>query len=189
LKIGITGHSAQVNSVAISFDGATIVSGSKDKTIKIWDLATGKLLHTLTGHSDEVNSIAISSDGKTIVSGSRDKTIKIWDITTGKLLHTLTGDSNEVVLVAISLNNKTIFSVSVDRLFRDKIIKICDLDTGQLQRTTTYSNIFNNVNVVAISPDGKLILGGTSGKIITGRISEDTIKIGSSVCVMQGAGL
>lgn len=57
----------------------TIVSGgSRDGTIKIWDLATGKLLRTLTGHSEVVLSVAISPDGQTIVSGSDDKTIKIW---------------------------------------------------------------------------------------------------------------
>ena len=74
----LTGHEDTVVSVAISPDGQTLVSGSQDKTIKVWELSTGKLVHTLTGHADEVWSVAISPDGQTLVSGSRDKTIKVW---------------------------------------------------------------------------------------------------------------
>ncbi|MCU0516728.1 MAG: hypothetical protein MUC60_07630 [Oscillatoria sp. Prado101] len=58
--------------------GKTLVSGSNDKTIKIWNLDTGTLQNTLTGHTDTVYSVAISPDGKTLVSGSNDHTIKIW---------------------------------------------------------------------------------------------------------------
>ena len=74
----LTGHSDTVYSVAISRDGLTLASGSRDRTIKLWNPHTGKLLHTLTGHANAVNSVAISPDGQTIVSGSVDKTIKIW---------------------------------------------------------------------------------------------------------------
>jgi WD40 repeat protein len=57
-----------------------LVSGSEDKTIKIWEIGTGKLLLTLNGHEDWVSSVTISPDGKTLVSGSWDNTIKIWDV-------------------------------------------------------------------------------------------------------------
>ena len=66
------------NSVHFSPQGSTLITGSSDKTIKLWHVATGKLLGTLSGHLGAVNAVAISSDGKTIVSGSWDKTIKIW---------------------------------------------------------------------------------------------------------------
>ncbi|MEH1961164.1 MAG: serine/threonine protein kinase, partial [Nostoc sp.] len=55
-----------------------LASGSRDQTIKLWNLATGEQIRTLTGHSDWVESVAISPDGKTLVSGSGDRTIKIW---------------------------------------------------------------------------------------------------------------
>ena len=76
----IKGHSDWVNSVAMSPDGQTIVSGSDDQTIKVWNLDTGELLHTLEGHSDSVNSVAISPNGRTIVSGSKDETVKVWQV-------------------------------------------------------------------------------------------------------------
>ncbi|WP_293219197.1 hypothetical protein [Microcoleus sp. PH2017_29_MFU_D_A] len=59
-------------------DGQTLFSGSVDKTIKIWQVSTGKELHTLTGHSEPLYSVAISPDGQTLFSGGSDETIKIW---------------------------------------------------------------------------------------------------------------
>ena len=79
LELTLTGHRGNVNSVAISPDGLTLASGSSDDTIKVWDLATGKLESSfVAARSDSVNSLAISPDGKTIVSGSSDSTIKVW---------------------------------------------------------------------------------------------------------------
>ena len=71
-----------MNCVAISSDGQTLVSGSDDNTIKLWDLYTGQLLHTLEGHAEDVSSVVISPDGQTLASGSWDKTIKVWNLPT-----------------------------------------------------------------------------------------------------------
>jgi TIR domain/WD domain, G-beta repeat len=74
----LTGHRGDVWSVALSTDRQTLVSGSYDQTIKVWNLSTGQELRTLTGHSAAVTSVALSADGQTLVSGSKDKTIKVW---------------------------------------------------------------------------------------------------------------
>ncbi|MFP6671454.1 MAG: hypothetical protein VB857_08575, partial [Pirellulaceae bacterium] len=76
----LQGHTAGIGSVAFSPDGKRIVSGSSDKTLKVWDVETGSEIGTLKGHSYHVNSVAFSPDGKLVVSGSHDKTVKIWDI-------------------------------------------------------------------------------------------------------------
>jgi len=73
-----------VYSVSYSPDGKTLASGSYDKTVKLWDAATGKELATLKGHSGPVQSVAFSPDGKTLATASDDKTIKLWDLATGK---------------------------------------------------------------------------------------------------------
>jgi WD40 repeat protein len=75
---------ALVTSVAFSPDGRLIASGSKDKTIKLWDVKTGEEIRTLKGHSSWVNSVTFSPDGRLIASGSEDKTIKLWDVKTGE---------------------------------------------------------------------------------------------------------
>ncbi|MGL5876314.1 MAG: WD40 repeat domain-containing protein, partial [Xenococcaceae cyanobacterium] len=66
-----------VTGVVFSADGK-IVSSSWDKTIKLWQVDTGKLIETLEGHAKEIVSTTISLDGKTIVSGSADGSIKVW---------------------------------------------------------------------------------------------------------------
>jgi WD40 repeat protein len=67
------------------------MSGSADKTVRLWDAVTRVALHTLEGHSDWVRSVAFSPDGKVVVSGSDDKTVKLWDAVTRVALHTLEG--------------------------------------------------------------------------------------------------
>ena len=74
----LTGHADTVWSVTMSPDGKTLISGSADKTIKLWDLATRRELATLTGHADPVWSVTVSPDGKTLASGSGDKTIRLY---------------------------------------------------------------------------------------------------------------
>jgi WD40 repeat protein len=74
----LIGHSEAVNSIALNVHGNTLISGSADKTLKIWHPGSGELLHTLSGHSAGVTCVAISPDSRVIASGSQDKTIKIW---------------------------------------------------------------------------------------------------------------
>jgi WD40 repeat protein len=85
-------------------------------TIKVWNLRTGELLHTLHGHSDSgmIKSFAISPDGQTIVSsGTNDKTIKLWNLHSGELLHTLHGHSDQVPIIRISPDGQTLISSTI----------------------------------------------------------------------------
>ncbi|PLX81810.1 MAG: hypothetical protein C0617_15855 [Desulfuromonas sp.] len=118
-------HSDHVNSVAIA--EGRIVSGSDDKTIKIWDLASGKLLHTLPGHERDVTAVAII-DGK-IVSGSWDKKIKIWDLESGKLLQSLSGHKH------LLFTDETTVATGEGRIVSDSdrnTVMVWDLNSGKL---------------------------------------------------------
>ena len=89
--ITLKGHSdwfGGVNSVAFSPDSKVIVSGSKDKTIKIWRVETGEEIMTLRSHQDDITSVTVSLDG-ILATSSKDKTTKFWQLATGKLISTM----------------------------------------------------------------------------------------------------
>ena len=79
-----TGHTGVITCVRYSPNGCRVVTGSRDKTIRIWDAESGAVVgEALTGHNGAVWSVAYSPDGRHIISGSRDSTIRIWDAETG----------------------------------------------------------------------------------------------------------
>jgi len=75
------GHSGGVVAIAFSPDGRQILSGSWDRTVKLWDAATGREIRTYSGYS---GGVAFSPNGKQIISGSNDGTVRLWDMSTGK---------------------------------------------------------------------------------------------------------
>jgi WD40 repeat protein len=110
----LTGHTHIVTALVISHDNKKIISASKDKTIKIWNLETGELVHTLKGHKDSIQTLAFSPDGQIIASGSADKTIKLWHLESGDLLGTFSGHGNTVTAVVFSSCGSILVSASLD---------------------------------------------------------------------------
>ncbi len=82
----LQGHTGTVQSVAFSPDGKLVVTGSEDKTARIWEAATGKEVAKLRGHSDLVHDAAFSPDGRLVVTASGDGRARLWQASTGKLV-------------------------------------------------------------------------------------------------------
>eukprot|EP00741_Cyanophora_paradoxa_P018580 tig00021070_g17936.t2 len=153
LNPALRGHEGFVRAVAITRDGKRAVSGSADKTLRVWDLESGAELRRFAGHEIGVTSVAISPDGKRAVSGSADKTLRVWDLESGEELRRLAGHEGQVNSVAISLDGKRAVSGS-----DDKTLRVWDLESGaELRRLAGHEKA---VHSVAILPDGKRAVSG-----------------------------
>src|SRR3954469_20012450 len=75
----LTGHSANVVSVAFSPDGRRLATASYDRTTKLWDVQTGQDVFTLLGHTAGLACLAFSPDGNQIVTGGFDATARVWN--------------------------------------------------------------------------------------------------------------
>jgi WD40 repeat protein len=93
----LRGHEGYVNAAGFSQDGARIVSGSYDDTVRVWDAASGQELLTLRGHEGPVRAVGFSREGARIVSGSYDQTVRVWDASSGKEPLILRGHQDRVL--------------------------------------------------------------------------------------------
>jgi len=155
----LTGHSASVMSVVVSCDGAVIVSGSADQTVRVWDARNGSaVLPPLLGHTGSVRSVTISSDGRFIASGSGDHTVRLWDLQRGNAVgEPMQGRSENVNTVVFSPDVRWLASGS-----SDKTVRIWDVTT---QRPSVVGPLSceSALFTVAISPDGRLLAAGDGG--------------------------
>jgi len=150
------GHSSNVESIAYSPDGKTILSGSRDTLMKLWDLSTGEPIRSFK-HGEWITSVAYSPDGKKVLSGGIDNTIKLWNLSTGKLIHTFKGHSGRVNSVAFSPDGQTIASGS-----SDKTIRLWETSSDLIRVLKGHENY---VYSVTFSPDGTLASGDRDGVI------------------------
>lgn len=104
------GHSNAIASVAYSDDGQFLVSGSADKTVKVWDTKTGKCIRTLVGHKGKIISVDFSSDRHHVISGAEDGCVKLWNVVKGSCVETFMYFSNNpIVAVQFSPDGKHFF--------------------------------------------------------------------------------
>ena len=146
LTVQMNGYIFPIKSVAISFDGRTIVTGGDDRTVKIWDVASGRALKTLRGHTESVTSVHIAPNGQTIASGSSDNTVKLWNVN-GLELKTLKGHTEDIISVVFSFDWKVIASES-----QKKIFKFWDVATGRELKTLTQNDPDYRREVLALTP-------------------------------------
>jgi WD40 repeat protein len=121
-----SGHSRQVRSIAISPDGTRIVSGSADKTIRVWDTMSGsQTIEPLLVKKAAVQLVAFSTDGTLIASGSDDLTVRVWDSISGALIVALNDHISPIRSIAFSANGTRIFSID-----SENIVRIWELASG-----------------------------------------------------------
>jgi WD40 repeat protein len=151
----LSGHEGSVLCVEFTPDQKTLVSGSRDHTIKLWDVASGKLIRTLTNHAGDVYTVRFSHDDALMASGSADKTIIIWDARTFEPIRNLEGHTAAIREVAFSPDDRTLASAG-----EDCTLRLWDVATGNLKVTRTEHT--KRLKDVSYYPDGNTLVTASS---------------------------
>lgn len=152
----LKGHSHFVSDAVISSDGHFALSGSWDKTLRLWDLTQGVSTRQFVSHNKDVLSVAFSADNRQIVSSSRDKTIKLWN-TLAQCKYTMQDDGHtdwvSCVRFSPNVQSPIIVSCGWDRKVKVWSLANCKLKTEHVGHTAY-------LNSVTVSPDGSLCASG-----------------------------
>jgi len=160
----LEGHTDQLTSMTLSTDGKLLVTGSDDKTVRLWQFESGKEQRVLAGSATFVLSVAISADGRRVLSGSggefrnrrfspgSDRSVRLWDVDTGKELLKLDGHRQPVWCVKFLPDGRSAISVSEGEA------RVWDLAQGREVRR--FGGRCSGQGV-ALSPDGKLLVTGS----------------------------
>jgi uncharacterized protein YkuJ len=148
------GHASGVDSACFSPDGCYVLTGSRDKTARLWDVETGKEVRKFEGHASSISSVAFSPDGRYALTGSYDRTARLWDVETGKELRKFEGHADAIYSVAFSPDGRYVLTGSWD-----KTARLWDRETGkELRKFEGHTNVIYSV---AFSPDGRYVLTGS----------------------------
>jgi WD40 repeat protein len=149
--------------VAFSPDRRWVATGSADKTIRIWDLSTGRSLRTLTGHTDLVWSLAFSRDGKRLVSASPDGTLRVWDANSWSLLYALSPDV--ITVEALFSPDSQLLITSCEKKgeeYGGASIEVRAASNGDKIRE--FSLEWNGARPLVVTEDGHLLSSGGEGE-------------------------
>jgi WD40 repeat protein len=173
------GHTGVVRAAVFSADGKFILSCSvpplTDRTVRLWDAATGKELKRFEGHERQVDAVALPPDGQLAASGSDDRTVRLWDVSSGKEVRRLEGEPGWVVALAFSADGKQLLTGS-----HDTSMRLWEAATGKEIRR--FEGHERPVQGVAFAPDGKTLASASWDQTV--RLWEAAT--GKELCRLEG---
>lgn len=166
----LTEHTQRIWSLDFSPDGKLLASGSDDETVKVWEIATGKLIRDFKGsraHTNWLRSVSFypEDNRNLLASGGEDKSVKIWDVNTGECLKTLQGSANRVWAVAFSPQPNKEYSLIASGS-DDQAVRLWKWDGKKGQCIRTLPGHKGQVQSVNFSPNGKILASGSEDRSI-----------------------
>ena len=147
----LEGHTSGVSSVSFSPDGSRIVSGSDDKSVRVWDASSGEcVLGPLEGHTSGVTSVSFSPDGSRIVSGSEDKSVRVWDASSGECVRVVEGTAGIPSDIPVASASAARRDLSVMRADAPAGI---DLSDARVHGSHACAKVSNIVHVLRLVPN------------------------------------
>jgi WD40 repeat protein len=152
-------HSDSVFDLAYSPDGLTLASAAADRTIRLLDVAAGKLTRTLEGHTHHVLSIAWNDNNQTLVSGSADLNLKVWDTKTGEVSRTVTGFPKEITSVQfVGTTSQVVAAIASGQ------VRLVETSNGGTVRNYDAGGSF--LFTAAVNPDGSRVLAAGDNGVV-----------------------
>ncbi len=156
----LRGHSQAITRIIYSSDGKMLVSGSQDKTIKLWPLDGGRIRYTLPGYEGPVHDLSLRRDGQAVIAACGDKVLRWWDLSSRKMhrLGRMGAHSGPILTVAFSPDGEKVISAGVD-----KTVKLWQFSTGKVM--TTLEGYSEPISLIAVSPTGTTFITNGEGKL------------------------
>ncbi len=155
---------AGVLDLALNGDGNCVATAMSDRTVRLWDRASKKLLHTLTGHTGTVVCLAFSPDGQRLASGSSDKTVRVWDVASGQLLYKLQENRFPFSVEAVTFSPDGKYLAAASHAY----LGFWEADKGRAFVPFKDATVqqANRIGSLAFSPDGKYFAAGAADGLL-----------------------
>jgi WD40 repeat protein/serine/threonine protein kinase len=162
----LTGHRKAVTAVCLrearrrgSGTAFCAASGSKDRTIRLWDVDSGECLRVLTGHAGAVRALCFDATGRRLLSGSKDATLRLWELSSGRCLQLFRGHKEAVNAACLTADGRFLLSAS-----QDETLKLWEVETGRCLRTLRGHSA--PVTTLCLSGDESLAVSGGADKVL-----------------------
>ena len=159
----LSGHTGQVGSLAFMPDGISLVSGSDDKTIKLWDVQTGGVVKTFYGHTGSICSVSISSDCTMIASGAWDKTVRLWNIQAEECHHVIEQQDTVCHVRFSPTDPQYLVSVTFDKIWH---WNINDYQSKPAHNGSDFNFSRDGTQFVSYYNGDVVVQNSTSGEIV-----------------------